>query len=71
MVRQSPLHADLCIACANICEACAESCEEFDGKEMKLCAKVCRKCAQSCQEIYDSTRGLSNSRRNIEDRIMA
>jgi len=51
MVRQSPMHADICHACADICDACAVSCEEIGGKEMKKCADLCRQCADHCRHM--------------------
>lgn len=51
MVRNSPLHAVECAACAEVCEACAESCLRMDDEEMKHCADICLQCAASCREM--------------------
>lgn len=57
MVRQSPLHAVTCRACAEICDACADSCEAIGGKEMKVCADMCRACADSCRTMAQGSHG--------------
>jgi hypothetical protein len=53
MIRSSPIHAEVCRACAAACERCAEQCRSMaDGDEMMLrCAEICRKCAESCQAM--------------------
>jgi hypothetical protein len=52
LLRRSPQHAALCIACAQICDACAQSCEAIGNDEqMQRCAKTCRDCAQSCRDM--------------------
>lgn len=51
MVRQSPMHADICAACAAVCDACAISCEALEGTEMKICAELCRQCAEQCRDM--------------------
>ena len=53
MLRSSPLHAELCRACAEACERCAQSCERLaSGDEMmERCAAICRRCAESCREM--------------------
>lgn len=55
MVRQSPMYAAICEACAKICEACAKSCEALGDEHMKKCAEACRKCAESCRSISNMT----------------
>lgn len=53
MLRASPLHAELCRACADACERCAESCERLASGDdmMERCAATCRRCAESCREM--------------------
>lgn len=53
MIRCSPLHGEICRACAVACERCAEQCRSMaEGDEMMLrCAEICRKCAESCQSM--------------------
>jgi hypothetical protein len=71
MVRQSPMHADICATCAKICDACAESCEGIDSVEMKNCAKICRKCADDCREM-GGMKGLDRAAQSgSESHIMA
>jgi hypothetical protein len=62
MLRNSPLHALTCAACAEICERCAVECEKFTGDmQMEACARVCRTCAESCKEMA-ATGTLSGDR---------
>ena len=62
MLRNSPLHAITCAACAEICERCAVECERFVGDmQMEACARMCRKCAESCREMA-ATGTLSGER---------
>lgn len=49
--RDSPLHPQICKACAVVCDECAKSCESIGGLEMQNCAKVCKDCAQNCREM--------------------
>ena len=49
MLRDSDLHAPVCLTCAVICECCAESCEEVGGLE--YCAQACYTCAESCRAV--------------------
>ncbi|MDB5769665.1 MAG: hypothetical protein JWM42_39 [Burkholderia sp.] len=49
MMSSSPLHAQICAACATVCDACAESCEQVGG--MDVCVQACRACAQSCHQM--------------------
>ena len=51
MIRNSPLHAATCRACAEVCDACANSCEAIGDVEMRKCAEICRRCAESCREL--------------------
>ena len=52
LLRHSPQHAAVCIACAQLCEACAQECETFKSDErMALCARTCRDCANHCREM--------------------
>lgn len=55
MVRNSPLHASVCAACAEVCEECAESCEQIgeqeEDEQMEQCAETCYRCAESCREM--------------------
>ena len=52
MMRSSPLHHEVCAACAAVCEACARSCEALaDERQMRLCADQCRRCAELCREM--------------------
>ena len=62
MLRNSPLHAITCAACAEICERCAVECEKFKGDmQMEACARMCRTCAASCREMA-ATGTLSGDR---------
>jgi hypothetical protein len=62
MLRNSPLHAIICAACAEICERCAVECERFpDDMQMAACARMCRTCAESCKEMA-ATGTLSEGR---------
>ena len=72
MVRQSPMHAEICRACADICDACAQSCEAIpDCEEMKRCADICRQCATSCREMSAGPHIQPPMQGVTEDRIMA
>lgn len=52
MLRNSPLHAQVCGVCAEVCEACAQSCEAInDGVQMQACVDACRRCAEECRRI--------------------
>ena len=62
MLRNSPLHAITCAACAETCERCAVECEKFKGDmQMEACARMCRTCAASCREMA-ATGTLSGDR---------
>lgn len=49
MLVGSPLHANVCAACAEVCEACARSCETVG--DMDECIRACRRCAESCRKM--------------------
>jgi len=49
MMSASPMHAQVCAACAVVCDACAQSCEQIGG--MDDCAQACRDCAQLCHQM--------------------
>lgn len=66
MVRQSPLHADICGLCAKVCAACADSCESIESMEMKKCAQACRRSADLCREMSQKSGNLPPSGRNPE-----
>ncbi len=52
LLRRSPQHAAVCIACAQLCDACAGDCEAFkEDVRMMDCAKTCRGCAGHCREM--------------------
>lgn len=51
MMRESPTHMSISVACAVVCDACAESCERIEDKEMEECAKACQKCAEDCRAV--------------------
>ncbi len=52
LLRGSPQHAAVCIACAQLCDACATDCEGFkDDARMLACARACRGCAGHCREM--------------------
>jgi hypothetical protein len=52
MLRDSPVHAQVCGACADTCEACAASCEAMsDDAQMQACIDACRRCAQECRRM--------------------
>lgn len=71
MVRQSPLHSDICKACADICDACAVSCEALDGEEMKTCAELCRQCAEHCRDMGEMKHMTHMSEGGDANHIMA
>ena len=55
MMRNSPLHQEVCAACATVCEACAKSCEALaEERQMQLCADQCRRCAELCRQMASS-----------------
>jgi hypothetical protein len=52
LIRRSPQHAAVCIACAQLCDACAGDCEAFKGDaRMLACARTCHGCAGHCREM--------------------
>jgi hypothetical protein len=51
MMSGSPLHAQICAACATVCDACADSCEQVG--DMDECVQACRACAQSCHQMAE------------------
>ena len=53
MLRQSPVHPQVCGVCAETCRQCAESCSRLaDGDSaMTNCAAVCQRCEQSCESM--------------------
>lgn len=52
IARKSPVHGDVCQACAEVCRKCAEECEKSQGAPiMKDCARLCRDCEKSCREM--------------------
>lgn len=52
MSRHSPVHAQLCGACAEVCQACESDCRTFANDPiMQECADVCRRCADSCNRM--------------------
>ena len=52
LLRRSPQHAAVCIACAHLCDACAQECEAMkEDERMVLCARTCRDCANHCREM--------------------
>lgn len=52
MMMNSPLHGDVCAACAAVCDACADSCARLaDERQMQLCADQCRRCAELCRAM--------------------
>ena len=52
LLRRSPQHAAVCIACAYFCDACAQECEAMkEDERMVLCARTCRDCANHCREM--------------------
>ena len=56
MLRQSPLHAHTCGACAAVCRDCAAECAKMgDDHLMKQCADACRRCAESCEHMSSHT----------------
>lgn len=52
MTRGSPLHQDVCRACAAVCRACADSCRQLDG--MEVCVESCNRCEVSCRTMSQS-----------------
>ena len=61
MLSSSPLHAQVCAACAEVCDACAHSCEQIG--DMAECVQACRRCAESCRRMSGSasTQGIAGS----------
>ncbi len=51
MLISSPLHKEICAACASSCQNCAESCEALG--DMEECVAACRSCAESCERITE------------------
>ena len=52
LLRRSPQHGAICIACAQLCDACAQECELMkEDERMLLCARTCRDCANHCREM--------------------
>lgn len=52
MARQSPLHGDVCQACAEACRRCAEACAKGQNVTvMEECARICRECEKSCRDM--------------------
>lgn len=53
MLRDSPMYATTCNACAEACRRCAEECERMarGDQMMQQCAEVCRRCAKSCEQM--------------------
>jgi hypothetical protein len=53
MLRSSPMHGEVCGACARACDRCAESCEGLgdSDEQMLACADACRRCAESCRRM--------------------
>jgi hypothetical protein len=52
LLRRSPKHAAVCIACAEICDACAQECESIKiDDRLLLCAQTCRDCAMHCRAM--------------------
>jgi hypothetical protein len=52
MSRRSPVHKDLCEACAKVCDSCASACETAGGREYLVrCSRACRDCASSCRHM--------------------
>ena len=51
MLRGSPMHRVICLACGELCDACAASCQLVG--DMSECIDMCRLCAESCNEMAD------------------
>lgn len=49
MMSNSPLHTQVCAACAEVCDACADSCEKVG--DMDECVDACRSCSESCHQM--------------------
>jgi hypothetical protein len=49
LLRDSALHAPVCLACALICECRAGSCEGVGG--MVECVQACRTCSDRCRAM--------------------
>lgn len=49
ILRRSPLHPEVCEACAKVCDACAKSCEQLGDKEL---ADHCVRCGVSCHSAH-------------------
>jgi hypothetical protein len=63
MLSSSPVHAQVCAACAEVCAACLNSCEQVGG--MDECVQACRRCEESCRSMAKghgfATGGFSGS----------
>lgn len=53
MIRESPMHAFTCRACAEACRRCEADCRRLSGGDsmMERCADTCRRCAESCERM--------------------
>lgn len=57
MLRQSPLHIEVCRICAKVCEECARSCHQFaDDEAMQKCANICKSCANECRQMTEKSK---------------
>ncbi|HEU4629876.1 MAG TPA: four-helix bundle copper-binding protein [Gemmatimonadaceae bacterium] len=56
MLRGSPYHPIICLACAELCRACEESCRSVDPEDaqMRLCAESCASCAEHCERMAET-----------------
>lgn len=56
MLRGSPYHPIVCLACAELCRACEESCRSVDpdDEQMRLCAESCATCAEHCERMAET-----------------
>ncbi len=53
MIRESPIHAHTCRACAEACQKCEEACRFFSDNDslMLRCADVCAQCFATCRQM--------------------
>jgi hypothetical protein len=53
MIRESPMHPEVCRACAIACTRCEDACRRMAGGDtmMLRCADACQVCAESCRKM--------------------
>ncbi|HVL47676.1 MAG TPA: hypothetical protein VM889_03880 [Candidatus Thermoplasmatota archaeon] len=52
MLRGSPIHGEVCGACAAACEACEDACREMESDpQLAACAEACSACGETCRAM--------------------